>query len=154
MKQPAQVPKISPLAKNIFVICLCLFSLSVIILFVFLKLESRVEEVNGKVVDRFTKEVATGRKSVGEKMFLEIKYSINGKEYSGEAPCPVKNGMAANPDYIPVYYYAALPSWSWFFDRSNHHVIYSVLLVLVTLVLLLFSWRDIRNEKKAHKTLK
>lgn len=149
MKQPPPNPKVSALSKILFRTFLGIFLLSLIVFGIFLKLNRRIEQISGKVVDTCTREAISGRKSVSEKTYLVVEYSVNGKTYTGTTPAPVKNGFSSRPEFVPVYYYSSLPYFAWFEKRSNNSMVYCTIFLLAATGLFVLSWHEMRKEKKA-----
>lgn len=149
MKQQAVTPTISPALHKIFIITLITFLFSLFLFLFFFTINKSIARTDGKIIDKFTRTEAAGRKRTQEREVYSVQYSINNKEYTRQTPQPRNGRRYSREERIPIYYYPNFPGLSWFFKKSNHSMAYSVSLLVIATLLFGLSWRDVRSVKKA-----
>ena len=142
MKADSRALDVSKFLRIVFRVSAGFFLAGVILTVVFIRLNRHVETADGRVAHVFMKETVKGRKQAVEKEFFRVIYSVNGKEYNGAVPAEGhdKNGR------VPVYYFPGLPSFAWFYENSNHSMVYCCALLIVSGLVLFFSWRDLSKS--------
>lgn len=149
MKQPAAAaPKVSRALRNVYTGSLVLFLFSIALFMFFFSINKSIARTEGKIIDKFTRTEAAGRKRTQEREVYSIRYSINGNEFVRKTPQPRRGRNYSRDEHVPVYYYAHFPYLPWFFHKSNSSLVYSSSLLVISTLLFGISWRDIRRAKK------
>jgi hypothetical protein len=136
MKQPAEIQKKSPTAMIFFVVFLAVFAASSAGIVVFVRLNQAVKMTQGKVMETYSKKEFASRKQTYDREYGVIKYSAEGKEYTGKTAMP-KTGYSSQ--YVTVYYYPKFPANAWYFKKSNPGVFFCSLSAVLSLAVLLYA---------------
>jgi hypothetical protein len=142
MKADSKALDVSKFLRIVFRVSAGFFLAGVVLTGIFIRLNRHVETADGRVAGAFMKEVVKGRKQAVEKEYLRISYSVNGKEYYGA----VLGEGHDQKGRVPVYYFPGLPSFAWFYKNSNYSMVYCAVFLLVSGLVMFFSWRDLRNS--------
>ena len=145
MKQPLVRKKSSSISKWFFLSSLAVFVLSCAAFGVFLHLNRTIKVTGGKVVDTYSKKAFASRKQTYEQEYDVIRYTINGKEYTGTAQAPKSGGS----QYATVFYYEKFPQFAWYNKKSNPNRTYSALMAVLAAVILFFSLQSMRKRPDA-----
>ena len=114
--------------KGWFLVCLLVFIASLCALVVVMKLDRRIERTAGKVIDTYSKTVASRKKSYDQE-YLVISYTVAGKEYTGKTIRRTSGG-----DFVPVFYYHAFPGMAWFYKKANPNGVYCCVFIVLSLI--------------------
>jgi hypothetical protein len=114
--------------KGWFLIFLIVFFSSLCALAIVTNLDRRIERTSGKVIDTYSKTVASKRKSYDQE-YLVISYTVSGKEYTGKTIRRTSGG-----DFVPVFYYHAFPGMAWFYKKANPNQVYCCVFIVLSLI--------------------
>jgi hypothetical protein len=144
MKQPSAVgsKKSSSVSKWFFLISLIIFVLSCAASGVFLHLNRTIKVTGGKVVDTYSKKEFASRKQTYDQEYDVIRYTIDGKEYTGTVAAPRSGGS----QYATVFYYQRFPQFAWYNKKSNPNLMYSVIMAVLAAVIMAFSMQSMRKR--------
>jgi preprotein translocase subunit SecF len=135
MQQPVPVKKKSSLPMWFFLISLFVCVLGCVGFGIFMHLNRTVKVTGGKVVDTYSKKTFASRKQTIDQEYDVIRYTINGKEYTGTAAAP----RSGSSQYVTVFYYEKFPQYAWYIKRSNPNQTYSALLAVIAGISMFFS---------------
>jgi hypothetical protein len=138
MKQSAPIQKKTSVSKWFFLSSLIAFLLGCSCYGMFMHLNRTIRVVEGKVVDTYSKKTFASRKQTIDQEYDVIRYTINGKEYTGTAQAP-KSGVS---QYATVFYYEKFPQFAWYNKRSNPNQTYSAFLTALAAAIMVFSLRS------------
>jgi hypothetical protein len=109
---------------------------------IFMHLNRTIKVTGAKVVDSYSKKTFASRKQTIDQEFDVIKYTINGKEYTGT----VAESRSGGSQYATVFYYEKFPRFAWYNKRSNPNQTYCVLLAVIAAAVMLFSLQAMRKR--------
>jgi hypothetical protein len=142
MKQPAPSKKSSSVSKWVFLSSLVILVLSCAAYGIFLHLNRTIKVTGAKVVESYSKKTFASRKQTIDQEYDVIKYTINGKEYTGT----VAESRSGGSQYATVFYYEKFPQFAWYNKRSNPNQTYCILLAVLSAAVMLFSLQSLRNR--------
>jgi hypothetical protein len=146
MKQPIVGPKrSSSLSKWFFLTSLVILVLSCATFGIFMHLNHSIKVTSGKVVDTYSKKAFASRKQTIDQEYDVIRYTINGKEYTGTAAAPRSGGS----QYATVFYYEKFPQFAWYNKKSNPNQTYSALLAVLAAAVMAFSLQSMRKRPES-----
>jgi hypothetical protein len=152
MKPAKTAPtKVTRISKTMLIIFSIVFVLSLSLLLFFLTMYSGILETSGLVTRTSYQSVPAGRKSAVEKEWLELKYTIGTKEYTGKTLRRTQGGSAYK-ETVPVYYYPAIPSFAWYYTRANKSMLYCWVLLIFAAFFFVISVREVLVEMKRLQT--
>ena len=132
--QPAPVRKNSSVSKWFFLSSIIVLVLSCAAFGVFMRLNRTIKVTEGKVVDSYSKKTFATRKQTVDQEYDVLRYTINGKEYTGTAAA-----TRAGSQYVSVFYYEKYPQFAWYNKRSNPNQAYCVLVAVLAAIIMAFS---------------
>jgi hypothetical protein len=130
-----------------FVICLSIFIASALLLGVCVKLDRHLEKTSGKVVETYSKKTFASRKQSYDQEYFVVNYSAKGKDYTIKTIR--RNGFGQ--EYVPVYYYGDAPGIAWCYRKTDIHIIYCAIFMMLSLVAAGIAWSSLRKAKVAFK---
>jgi hypothetical protein len=133
----------SPLSISFFWIFLVATVLSAAALGLFMHFGSDIRSVPGKVIDTYTETDFASRKRSYQQEYVVVKYSVEGKEYTGKTPIPRKGNYSR--EYVSVFYYSYFPGFPWFYHKTNANIAYCILVLSLSGLMLI--WFTLRMAK-------
>jgi|WetSurMetagenome_2_1015567.scaffolds.fasta_scaffold00707_7 hypothetical protein len=151
MKQPVQPQKKSSTALVFLIVSIVMFALSIAGFAVFASLNGTIKMTSGKVVDSYSKKEFASRKQTVDQEYDVVKYSIDGKEYTGKTAA---SRTGSSSQYVTVYYYEKFPGMAWFYKKNNSIMIFCSLFAVLSLSLFAYSGYRVRKNTLAAGALK
>jgi hypothetical protein len=142
MKQPLPAKKGSSVSKWFFLTSLLVLVASCAAFGVIMHLNRTIKVAGGKVVDSYTKKSFATRKQTYDQEYDVVRYSIDGKEYTGTVAAPRSGGS----QYATVFYYQGFPQFAWYNKKSNPMQTYSALLAVLAAAIMVFSLQAMRKR--------
>jgi hypothetical protein len=145
MKKSQPVVKRSSALKTFFFVSLGLLLLGTACLIFFVKLDRTIKTASGKVVETYSQKEFASRKQTVDREYEIIRYTVQGKEYTGKSAVP----RTGESQYVPVFYYEKFPDMAWYYKKENSNVVFSSLFVVLSALAFFYALYRIGIRPKA-----